>query len=67
MSFSNAGSPMQGDAMTNENYAPRAACDPEVQGLRALPGVTYVSVSDEDGRMDDDLFDLLLEEEAPAR
>ena len=29
--------------------------------LRALEGVTYVSVSDEDGRMDDDLFDIISE------
>jgi hypothetical protein len=40
-----------------------AAQNPEIKGLRAYPGATYFSVSDENGRMDDDLFDLLLEKE----
>ena len=40
---------------------------PDLKGLRALEGVTYIPVSDANGRMDDDLFDLLCEESAPAQ
>jgi hypothetical protein len=34
-----------------------AAQNPEIKELRALQGVTYISVSDKNGRMDDDLFE----------
>ena len=50
----------------NGDRAPQAPADPETKGLSALECVTYVSVSDEGGRMDDDLFDLLREEEGLA-
>ena len=33
------------------------------QEVLALKGVVHIPASDEEGRMDDDLFDLLLEEE----
>lgn len=32
---------------------------PEIKGLKALPGVTYVRVSDDQGLMDDDVLALL--------
>ena len=44
---------------SNDRGVPRDAHNPEIKGLRALQGVTYVSVSDKNGRMDDDLFDML--------
>lgn len=50
----------------NGRGAPKAVQSPEIEGLRALEDVTYVTVSDENGRMDDDLFDLLVGEEASA-
>jgi hypothetical protein len=34
---------------------------PEIDHLRTLKDVTYVSISDENGRMDNDLFDILRE------
>jgi hypothetical protein len=66
MSFINAKSPMRGVAVADGDRAPRAAHNPEIKGLRALQGVTYLSVSDKKGQMDDDLFYLLLEEEVPT-
>ena len=39
----------------------------DIEGLRALEGVTYIPAHDAKGRMDDDLFDMLCEEIAPAR
>jgi CBS domain containing-hemolysin-like protein len=43
--------------LIKELEAQLAAQNPEIKGLRALQGVTYVSVSDKNGRMDDDLFE----------
>lgn len=40
---------------------------PDIKGLRALEGVTCIAAHDANGRMDDDLFELLCEDEAPAR
>lgn len=42
-----------------ELEAQLVAHNPEIKGIRALQGVTYVSVSDKNGRMDDDLFELV--------
>ena len=67
ISFINAKSSMRGVTVANSDRVPQSAQNPKIKGLRALQGVTYVSVSDTNGRMDDDLFDLLLEEEAPTR
>lgn len=44
----------------NGGGAPGATQSPGNKGRRSLEGVTYVSASDENGQMDDDLFDLLL-------
>ncbi len=58
---------MRGRATANGDHAQEATQVAEVKGLRGLIGATYVTVSDATGLMDDDLFDLLLEEEdAPA-
>jgi hypothetical protein len=43
--------------LIKELEAQLAAQNPEIKGLHALQGVTYVSVSDKNGRMDDDLFE----------
>jgi hypothetical protein len=67
ISFIKAKSLMRGVTVANRDRVPQSAQNPEIKGLRALQGVTYVSVSDKNGRMDDDMFDLLLEEEAPTR
>lgn len=68
MSFNSAGSPLRGRAAANENRAQKTTQTPEIKGLCALCGATYVTVSDGVGLMDDDLFELLLElEEAPAQ
>lgn len=67
ISFINAKSSMRGVTVANSDRVPQSAQNPEIKGLRALQDVTYASVSDKNGRMDDDLFDLLLEEEAPTR
>lgn len=40
--------------LNSETY--RAAQNPEIKGLRALQGVTYVSVSDKNGIMDEALI-----------
>lgn len=64
MSEVNVRSLMQDQVAANTNSAIHTHQDSEFMGLRALEGVTYFSVSDENGLMDDDLFDLLLEEEA---
>ena len=45
------------EARIKELEAQLVAQNPEIKGLRALQGVTYVSVSDKTGRMDDDLFE----------
>jgi hypothetical protein len=45
------------EARVKELEAQLVAQNPEIKGLRALQGVTYVSVSDKNGRMDDDLFE----------
>ncbi len=63
ISLNSARSSMSGRATANGDRTREAAQVAEVKGLRALNGATYVSVSDGAGRMDDDLFDLLLEEE----
>lgn len=39
---------------------------PDIKGLRALDGVTYITAHDANGRMDDDLFDMLCKDGALA-
>ena len=45
----------------NKTQSKLAARNPEIKGLRALQGVTYVSVSDKNGRMDEALIKELSE------